>query len=136
VLSIVSASAQQSTLASPKQYPEWFLQPKDLGALSWDDSFGNGEGGLFIGGGYVYVFHTSLSDKELISRVEAWAHAQHYELVERTADTKLVAAEFDVDKDPAGAGKRALARGHTRVVSVETEGEHKVGMTLTNGALR
>jgi hypothetical protein len=137
VLVMVSASAQPKTVSSPALYPTWFLQPKELGVVSWEDNYGNGEGGLFDRdrGNYVYQFHTSLSGKELISRVDAWAHAQSYELIERTADAKIVASEFDSSKDPVGAAKRAMARGHTRFVSVEMDGDDKVSMTVGEGTL-
>jgi hypothetical protein len=134
-LVLVSASAQPKTVSSPAQYPAWFLQPKELGVVSWEDFYGNGQGGLFDGGNYVYQFHTSLSGKELISRAEAWAHAQGYELIERTADEKIVASEFDSSKDPVGAAKRAMARGHIRHFSVEMDGDDKVSMTVGEGTL-
>ena len=138
-LSIVSSrvTAQQATVAFPRLYPDWFLQPKDLGALSWDDTYGDGEGGLVTAAlDYAFSFHTSLSDEELISRVERWAHAQHYELVQRTGNTKIDASEFDLDKDPAVSGRRAMERGHVHVIGVEMGSDHQVAMMLYSGNLR
>jgi hypothetical protein len=138
-LSIVSAnaSAQMKTVPFPRLYPDWFLQPKDLGALSWDDTQGDGAGGLVTAAGdFAFSFTTSLSDVDLISRVERWAHAQNYELIRRTGDTKLDLSEFDLDKNPAVSGRLALERGHVHVIGVEMGSEHHVAMMLYAGNLR
>ena len=129
-LSTVDASAQFKMVASPKNYPAWFLQPSELGATSWVDTQGDGAGGLASGESFTGMFVSTLSDKEVMAKVEQWAHAQNWELVERTGDDKIVAADFDSEKDPVGAAKRGMAAGHMRNISVEASGEHKFGLSL------
>ena len=129
-LSTAEANAQMKMVASPKNFPAWFLQPNELGATAWVDTQGDGAGGLAVGENFAGMFVSRLSDKGMMAKVEQWAHAQHWELVERTGDDKIVAADFDSEKDPVGAAKRGMAAGYMRSISVEVSGDHRFGLSL------
>lgn len=135
-LNTADATAQMKMVASPKNFPAWFLQPNDLGATAWVDTQGDGAGGLAVGEDFAGIFVSRLSDKEMMAKVERWAHAQHWELVERTGDDKIVAADFDSVKDPVGAAKRGMAAGHMRSISVEVSGDHQFGISLNATSLK
>jgi hypothetical protein len=130
-LSLVDATAQHKMVPSPKNFPAWFVQPGELGATGWEDTRDDGAGGLAIGESYAGVFQSNMSDKEVLSKIEQWAHSQNWELVQRTGDDKVVAAEFDSEKDPVGAAKRGMAAGHMRSIGVEAVGDHKFSLDLT-----
>ena len=129
-LSATAAIAQMKMVASPKNFPAWFLQPNDLGATAWVDTQGDGAGGLSVGESFAGMFVSRLSGKDVMATVEHWAHAQHWEVVERMGEDQIVAAEFDSEKDPVGATKRGLAAGHMRGISVEESRDHHFGLSL------
>jgi len=118
---------------APAAYPKWFVPMGTLGVTSWLSSdetsiFGHGPDH------YTYIGKSRLSPKQLVSLVEAFAKANHFDQVEVVVpDQQMSALEFDMEKP--GSMQRMMAASHNRLVAIEALDDHFT-LTLNDGPLQ